>query len=56
MTWWKRRCAHSDIRPIHGDEVIFATPKYSRLQCRTCGRYLDGPVKLAVPRATGDSA
>ena len=43
----RNRCPHSNLRPIYGDEIIFATPKFSRLQCRNCGKYLDGPVSLA---------
>ena len=43
----RSRCPHSNLRPIYGDEIIFATPKFSRLQCRNCGKYLDGPVSLA---------
>jgi hypothetical protein len=33
---------------IYGDGVIFATPRFSRLQCVDCGRFLDGPVSLAT--------
>ena len=43
----RNRCPHSNLRPIYGDEIIFATPKFSRLQCRNRGKYLDGPVSLA---------
>ena len=47
----RKRCPHSNLRGIYGDEVIFATPRFSRLQCNDCGRFLDGPVMLAVLRA-----
>jgi hypothetical protein len=33
---------------IYGDAVIFASPRFSRLQCLDCGRFLDGPVSLAT--------
>jgi hypothetical protein len=49
--WWqfkkRSRCPHRQLRGIFGDEIIFATPFYSRLQCLECGKYLDGPVSLA---------
>jgi hypothetical protein len=45
----RRRCPHSDLRPIYGDEINQVGG--SRLQCRTCGQYLDGPVSLARARA-----
>lgn len=47
----RKRCPHSNLRGIYGDEVIFATPRFSRLQCNDCGRFLDGPAMLAVLRA-----
>ena len=46
----KSRCPHSNLRGIYGDEVIFATPHYSRLQCIDCGKFLDGSVELAELR------
>lgn len=46
----RRRCPHSNLRGIYGDEVIFATPRSSRLQCMDCGSFLDGPVRLADAR------
>jgi len=46
----KSRCPHSNLRGIYGDEVIFATPNWNRLQCLDCGQFLDGPVKLAELR------
>jgi hypothetical protein len=45
---WRSRCPHVRIRGIWGDEIIFASPRYSRLQCLDCGRHLDGPVSLAT--------
>lgn len=51
MRWRERRhCAHSRLRGIYGDEINH-TPGYRRLQCRDCGRLLDGPVMLALVRA-----
>lgn len=51
LRWWQHRainaCPHSDLRPIYGDEIIRRTPNWNRLQCRRCGRFLDGPVALA---------
>ena len=44
------RCPHSRLRGIYGDEVTFATPRFARLECLDCGRFLDGPVKLAEMR------
>lgn len=46
----RNRCPHSNLRGIYGDEIN-RTPRFSRLQCRDCGRLLDGPVMLAVVRA-----
>ena len=43
-----RRCGHKNVRGIYGDEVIFATPNFRRLQCLDCGRYLDGPASNAT--------
>jgi len=34
---------------IYGDEIN-RTPHFHRLLCCDCGRYLDGPVKLADMR------
>lgn len=41
-----RRCPHSNIRGVYGDEIIFAA-NWRRLQCLDCWRYLDGPLSLA---------
>lgn len=46
----RKRCPHTNLRGIYGDEVVFATPRFSRLQCNDCGQFLDGPVMLAVIR------
>lgn len=46
----RRRCPHSRLRGIYGDEVIFNTPSFARLQCLDCGAYLDGPVSLVESR------
>lgn len=46
----RSRCPHSRLRGIYGDEVIIGTPRFSRLQCRDCGKFLDGPVVLAEMR------
>lgn len=46
----RKRCPHSNLRGIYGDEINH-TPRFSRLQCRDCGRFLDGPVMLATLRA-----
>lgn len=43
----RNACPHMDIRGIYGDEIIFATPNFNRLQCNDCGHYLEGPVTLA---------
>jgi hypothetical protein len=53
--WWFERnrwktCPHSRLRPIYGDEIIFGTPDWNRLQCRDCGNWLRGPVSLAALR------
>lgn len=52
--WWqwrkRSRCPHSKLRPIHGDEIIFGTPDWNRIQCLDCGRFLDGPVVIAYLR------
>jgi len=44
-----RTCPHSDLSPIYGDEINHVGGY--RLQCRTCARFLDGPVYLAEARA-----
>jgi hypothetical protein len=49
----ERRCPHSNLRGIYGDEINY-TPKGSRLHCLDCGRFLDGPVKLANLREGED--
>lgn len=43
-----RHCPHSDLTGIYGDEVN-ATGGF-RLSCNTCGRLVDGPVRLAESR------
>lgn len=44
----KRRCPHSNLVGIYGDEINF----YGgwRLHCRDCGQFLNGPVSLATMR------
>lgn len=42
-------CPHSDLQPIYGDRINHVGGY--RLQCRTCARFLDGPVSLAEARA-----
>lgn len=50
MRWRERRhCPHSDVRGIYGDEIIH-TPGFRRMECRDCGRLLDGPVGIAAMR------
>lgn len=44
----RRRCPHSLIESIHGDEVN--TVGGWRLRCHGCRRYLDGPAVLAGAR------
>lgn len=44
----RRYCPHSDLSGIYGDEIN-AVGGW-RLQCRDCGRYIDGPVALAKSR------
>lgn len=47
ITWRQRRhCPHSNLRGIYGDEINH-TAGFRRLQCRDCGRLIDGPVHLA---------
>ena len=43
-----KHCAHSNLRPIYGDEVN-ANGGW-RLGCNDCGRYIAGPVSLAENR------
>lgn len=43
----RRRCPHSNLRGIYGDEI---NARNSRLACLDCGRLLDGPVSLAESR------
>ncbi len=43
----RRRCPHSNLRAIWGDEINALN---SRLSCRDCGRLLDGPPSLAALR------
>lgn len=45
----RRDCPHSRLMGIYGDEIN-RTPHFHRLLCCDCGRYLDGPVKLADMR------
>ena len=45
----KRRCPHSNLSPIYGDEINHVGGW--RLFCRDCGRYIDGPVSLAESRS-----
>jgi hypothetical protein len=45
----RRHCPHGSLRGIYGDEINH-TPGYRRLQCRDCGRFLDGPAFLSVIR------
>jgi len=37
------------VRGIYGDEIN-RTPGFRRMQCRDCGRLLDGPVGIADMR------
>ena len=55
LAWLNKRrdlkmCPHSRLRPIYGDEIIWGTPDWNRLQCRDCGDYLRGSVTLAEMR------
>lgn len=54
IRWWefrkRSRCPHVNVRGIYGDEIIFATPNWNRIQCLDCGKFLDGPVSIAVAR------
>lgn len=43
----RARCPHIRIRGIYGDEIQLA-PRFSRLQCVSCGKFLDGPVSYAT--------
>lgn len=45
----RKHCPHSAIQGIYGD-AINHTPEFRRLVCADCGRYLDGPVRLATMR------
>lgn len=52
MNWLKkrqarRRCPHSHLRPIYGDEILMAK---SRLCCVDCNTLLDGSVHIAELR------
>jgi hypothetical protein len=44
----RRRCPHSDLQGIYGDEVVAVG--WWRLWCRGCRRFVDGPVSLARSR------
>jgi hypothetical protein len=44
----RRRCPHSDLQGVYGDEVRAAG--WYRLWCRACHRFVDGPVSLAQSR------
>lgn len=46
----RRRCPHSDLEPIYGDEILRVGGW--RLRCRDCRRFIDGPVRLAELRRT----
>lgn len=46
----RRRCPHSRLRGIYGDEVNL-TPGGCRLECLDCGALLRGSVMLALLRA-----
>lgn len=52
IRWWQFRkrahCPHEHLIGIFGDEINWVGGW--RLQCRDCGRYLDGPVSLADSR------
>lgn len=54
IRWWqfrkRSRCPHEHVRGIYGDEIIFATPDFNRLQCLDCGKYLEGPVNISDNR------
>lgn len=55
--WWRetrrwRHCPHEHVRGIYGDEIIFGTPNWNRLQCLDCGNFLDGPASIALNRRT----
>lgn len=48
LKWWqftrRSHCPHSNLLGIYGDEIN-RVGGY-RLQCASCGKYLDGPVSL----------
>jgi hypothetical protein len=46
----RRECPHERVRGIYGDEIIFGTPNFHRLQCLDCFRFLAGPVSIAESR------
>lgn len=49
MSWRRRRhCPHVNVDGIYGDEINHVGGY--RLVCADCGRYLDGPVSIAVDR------
>lgn len=49
----RRRCPHSHLRGIYGDEITFVG--FWRLECLDCGRYLNGPASLASTRARSEN-
>jgi hypothetical protein len=49
----RRRCPHSDLQGIYGDEI--ALHGFWRLFCRACRRFIDGPVTLAQSREHEDA-
>lgn len=56
-TWLKKRrdrkrCPHSHLRPIYGDEILAAK---ARLCCLDCNSLLDGSVFLAELRESEDA-
>lgn len=54
IRWWqfrrRSRCPHVHVRGIYGDEIIFGTPHFHRIQCLDCWKFLDGPVQIAKDR------
>lgn len=53
LPWWaftrRAACPHVEIQSISGDQANY-TPRFSRMRCRRCRRYLDGPVQIALDR------
>lgn len=46
----RRRCPHSELSPIYGDDINRVGGW--RLRCNGCARYLDGNVRLVFDRET----